>query len=240
MKPSLILYASLAVNAALAAWLVFYSLPDAAPADAIAAPASTPKRKAVATAPAGPAPAFPPPPAFAPAALPVAVPSPLASAAASSSPADHSADGSGSLPPLSTVAGSPPVPGRAVDSAAPGNFIRFRGMRAAVAGSYESGKPGDRALAMDLSPEATSEGDNGAADDSTTASAPSDSGETASTAATRAGSETAENGATANRPGQDNKVQANGMTREDELFRMKWGWAAYDAAQREARKEAGK
>jgi hypothetical protein len=27
------------------------------------------------------------------------------------------------------------------------------------------------------------------------------------------------------------------MTREEVLFRMKWGWAAYDAAKTEARRE---
>ena len=35
------------------------------------------------------------------------------------------------------------------------------------------------------------------------------------------------------------EVQRNGFTREEELFRMKWGWAALDAARSEARREAG-
>jgi hypothetical protein len=32
--------------------------------------------------------------------------------------------------------------------------------------------------------------------------------------------------------------QADGLTTGDELFRMKWGWAAFDAARTEARREA--
>lgn len=252
MKNSSILCASLAANAALAAWLIFHSsapLPDAVPATIVtAATASVPglQNKAAATTATGsakpnareaaPLPAAPVP---IPSLLPSpAVPSPTA--AISSLPTDNSGDEPGFLPPLSIGAGSPPVPGRAVDSAAPGNFIRFRGMRAAVAGSYESGTPGDRALAMDFSPEAASESDGGTARNSITPSAATDSGATAPNAATRGGSETAENGESARRPEGGDKVQATGMTREDELFRMKWGWAAYDAAQREARKEAGK
>lgn len=121
-------------------------------------------------------------------------------------------------------------------------------MLVGVAGIYHSSNPEYRALAVDISPAST------AATLSATASegvAAEDAHPSPANAASRAPASRLSS--TENRPASRSAfdpvplvsalsrsdAQGSGYTREEELFRMKWGWAAFDAARGEARKTAG-
>ena len=89
-------------------------------------------------------------------------------------------------------------------------------------------------MAIDLTPAATSVGSG--ASSTAGSSAEGESGNESRTA-----SKTNSSGRKSASSAPDaagNKSLSDGMTREDELFRMKWGWAAFDAARSAALREA--
>lgn len=128
-------------------------------------------------------------------------------------------------------AGAPLVRGSALNSSSPGNSFTYRGTRVALAEIYDSTGPEGRAMAMDFSP-ASDEAAITPSDtvDGATAAAPSRRGR-GKAAATNTASP-------ALVPFQAEVQSEEGMSLEDELFRMKWGWAAFDAARSQARREA--
>jgi len=121
-----------------------------------------------------------------------------------------------------------------VNPSAPGNSLNFHGAHVAVAEAYSNGDAGD-ALAIDISPAAENESQSEAETSVVEASSPNASSNPRTSHTSREGSQTSAAG------GQQETVvlasSSEDLNREDELFRMKWGWAAFDAARKEARME---
>lgn len=122
-----------------------------------------------------------------------------------------------------------------VNPQAPGNSLAFQGMRVAVAAASPSDDGAGTALAVDVTPEEDSAGEDPASGNSQ--STPAGLAGAAETDSTSAGQ-----GASAPLPSpsavpNEGSYQP-GLSQEEQLFRMKWGWAAYDAARREAARAA--
>ncbi len=130
---------------------------------------------------------------------------------------------------------------------ASGNAMHFRGIRVALAETYQGDGNGGRSLGVDLSPEAknasisnSASGAEAGSSSIPTAGASAGSGGSASGSTSQRTSRTF-NASAASAPGSSTvDAGSSGFSKEDELFRMKWGWAAYDAARSEAQKEAGR
>lgn len=123
--------------------------------------------------------------------------------------------------------------------ATPGNSVAFQGIRVGLTETYDSPGAEERGLGVELEPDA-------AVVDGTNSDIPVDGGETVAVVPNRGGSGTgrfgSDGGNTVGRPPRGLPVQEDaiddGLTYDDELFRMKWGWAAFDAARTEAKREA--
>ncbi|MDD5351508.1 MAG: hypothetical protein PHQ12_14950 [Chthoniobacteraceae bacterium] len=265
MKPSILLAASVLLNLALAIYLLTgrSSAPAGAPV-----PFAEPSRKSGSAATPGNGASGSdssasrrqsiPPPQIAASAAPVSGPSADFVAAPASGPifsdtirrparavAPSSANGdAGPRQSGSAQADASLGEGQAVNPAAPGNSLRFHGIRAAVAQAYPSGKGGGPALGVDLSadPSSGQPASNsaipgiGSANGTALAESASPNPATASGGNLQNQQNSAAQSASA--PGGTNR-SSGGFTQEDLLFRMKWGWAAFDAARTAARKEAG-
>ncbi len=150
-------------------------------------------------------------------------------------------------PPSIESSGSTPAPSQedaslgpatTVNPAAPGNAFAFRGVRVSVAEAYKTAQ-GGTALAVDVTPEALADNDLAPNFSSSTSFAPETADSTASPAISapspsieKTTTSTSENPVSA-------KKSSSGFSEDEELFRLKWGWEAFDAAQREALWEAG-
>jgi hypothetical protein len=143
--------------------------------------------------------------------------------------------------------------GSAVESASAGNFLHFQGMRVAVARAYTAQSPANPALGVDITPENATATPNTTAAANSTGAMAAESGAAAipaSSATEDSSAQTARNGradsgatsapnpqtVSSNAPADTQ--HGDGFTREEELFRTKWGWAAFDAAQSAAAREA--
>lgn len=253
-QPAL-LAASVLLNVSFAAWLGSHlvSSREAQPGPSISElPAASSKPREL-TSPAPPAIAVQPPaPSLA---------SPAAARAEISPPSPRPIEWTqtpeSSLPFAPALESAPADSGtvatQVVNSEAPGNSLHFRGMRVALAGVYHSSRPENRALAVDVSQAQVpaNSAENGivassgadatagtAAGTTLSSSAPT---ENASSVATRTSQTSAvpESAASPLSPQEAEGSSNDGFTREEELFRMKWGWAAFDAARTEARKAGG-
>jgi hypothetical protein len=156
--------------------------------------------------------------------------------------------------PAGTREKSADADGTPVESSAAGNFLHFQGMRVAVARAYTAQSPANPALGVDITPEPPASAANVAAQNAAIAdhvspaiaalgSLPAppandafstqDAPESSRvTPPITSGSETAAMGGPAKTP------RGDGFTAEEALFRTKWGWTAFDAAQSAAAREA--
>lgn len=143
--------------------------------------------------------------------------------------------------------------GSAVESSAAGNFLHFQGMRVAVARAYTAQSPANPALGVDITPEnatatpyavaATNSAGAMAAESSAAAipaaSATEDSSaHSAQNSRANSSATSAPNAQAVSSTAPADTQRGDGFTREEELFRTKWGWAAFDAAQSAAAREA--
>lgn len=112
-----------------------------------------------------------------------------------------------------------------------GNSFRAGTMRVAVAGSYATVE--GPALAMDFTPITPPSLNPGNSSQAAAVPQATPSRGTESTQPFR------ENSSTSRPQSSTPDINTLGKPTEEELFRMKWGWDAYDQAQREALKEAG-
>lgn len=123
-----------------------------------------------------------------------------------------------------------------------GNSIAFQGVRVGLTETYDSPDGNGRAWGVELSPDPNGAAGNPGSEtpDGLAAVASRDGGGAESGKRGQSGSGESKGNTTqplANAPGSDGAVD-DGMTYEDELFRVKWGWAAWDAARTEAKREA--
>jgi len=259
MKTETILTASVALNALLIGSVGYFwigrSGPTNLPLSAVVAKSTAPGPAPSAVAPRASGPVFFPAGASAP------IPSsPPLSVAAATAPVIAFP---GRMAPIATTSNNPTSPTAAnaptsvpVESSAPGNFLHFRGMRVAVAENLGTGPAGQPGLAVDVTPEAaapttgseaTSPNDNSsasAANDATASAEPSTASRrssatgvsaTAIDATYVADSATVPTDPTSETP-RRSRLQV--FTPEENLFRAKWGWAAFDLMRREAAREA--
>jgi hypothetical protein len=158
-----------------------------------------------------------------------------------------------STPPLPGTTSRPQTPTQAenpaettlpagdtpVQSSAPGNYLHFRGMRVAVAENLGSRGSTQPALGVDVSPAAV--GGDGIDPAQASNEIPSSSGDSAAAGPAAAGDRTASasastpTGSQPRTPGKSTYVtDPSVFSAEDDLFRTKWGWAAFNAARKEA------
>jgi len=173
----------------------------------------------------------------------------------------------GRVAPIAAASNHPAPPivdnasaGVPVEPSAPGNSLHFRGMRIAVAENLGTGPAGQPGLAVDITPEASAPGaaseattQNGDFNDPTTAplegvSADQLPANRRASAARSSISSTSENDPTALSSSETVAVDQTTetpprsrlqvFTPEENLFRARWGWAAFDLMRREANREA--
>lgn len=164
-------------------------------------------------------------------------------AARTASPSPREASSPNAMEPAGNPAAiSEPETKQVFNPTAAGNFLHFRGISVGLAETSQSRGGEDRSLGVDVSPEPAPSGDGGSnpspsgisADPSSPAVAAASPVAVRKTPDDDATQVTVTNAAQANA-----QAAADGFSQEDELFRMKWGWTAYDAARSEARRESG-
>lgn len=131
---------------------------------------------------------------------------------------------------------------------APGNTFAYRGVRVAVAETYAVSGGNGTALGIDVTPEAAGNLPGAGTETSPLGSDPGTTGQTNKRTGDSSGSgDGGSGGPTAGTTPQPASPGINPspspsftgtLSRDEQLFRMKWGWAAYDAAQREAARDA--
>ncbi len=132
-----------------------------------------------------------------------------------------------------SAANEPPVP-LPIEPDAPGNSVSFRGMRAAVVENLSGGQGSRPALSVDVTPAVSpaSANDAGAAD----GVIPSSTNPPVGAPPAEAAPDVSVPATVAATPQKRSSMQI--FTAEENAFRTRWGWEAFDLMRREAAREA--